>query len=299
MFLKDLEYFAAMARTSNIARAAELLTVSQPTVSKALARLERALGVRLFDRLARGVRLTPAGRAFLHYANGAALLLRDAGVEMREYRRGEAGVVRIGVGLAIPEGLLDDAIEAMLDRRPHVRFELRGGMADTLLDALEAGLTDLVVTVSGPQGRIGLRWQTIASDRLVFAAPRGHALLSKPCVTLDDLAAARLILPAPSTLTRGWLEALFANEGKPTPRPFVESHASGRELALALRFNAVTLLPASLLQSPAFEPHLRALKVPTHWNMERPISLVMRHGRVAEHARTMIGILGGLGAKLR
>lgn len=287
MFLKDLQYFSTVGRLLNIARAAETLGVSQPTVSKAVARLERQMRVRLLERMPRGVRLSPAGTAFLRYANGASHLLRDAAGEMREFRHAEAGVVRLGVGLAIPESLVDDAIEAVSKLLPAVRFELRGGMADSLLDSLEAGLIDLVLTGVGPQPRKGVRWQPLLTDALVFTAPGKHALLRAREAGLDDIAKSRLILPAPGTVTRAWFDALYSAEGKQPPLPFIESHASGRELPMALRFNCVVLLPLSVLETPAIAGKLLQIRVPPQWDMARPISLAMRVGRLGEHAQLM------------
>ncbi|MCF8209896.1 MAG: LysR family transcriptional regulator [Rhodoferax sp.] len=291
MFLRDLQYFCAAARVENIARAAESLGASQPTVSKAISRLERQLGVRLFERLARGVRLSPAGTAFLRYANGANNLLRDAAAEMREFRQNQAGVIRIGVGVGITETLLEDAIERASNKHPSLRFEIRGGMADTLLDSLDAALIDLVITGVAAQPRSGLRWKTLYTDRQVFAAPREHSLVRARTVSIAQLASSRLILPAPGTVTRAWADALFIAEGIQPPLPFIESHASAREIPLAVRFGCVVLLPESVFQTSAFGPKLSRLNVPDHWDMARPISVVTRATRFTNHMETILEAL--------
>jgi len=291
LFLRDLEYFSAVARSENIGRAAESLGVSQPTVSKSIARLERQLGVRLVERLARGVRLSPEGVAFLRYANGASNLLRDASVEMREFRRHQAGVVRLGVGIGIAEPLIEGAIEQLVQAYPGLRYEIRGGMADTLLDALEAGVIDVVVTGVGPQARQGLRWQMLTTDSQVFAAPRAHALTRAREVTVEKLASCRLLLPAPGTVTRAWVDALFVADGMQPPLPFIESHASAREIPLALRFGCVVLLPAAVFRARGISAELRTLKVPSHWDVSRPISVVTRIGRLNEHPKAMVSAL--------
>jgi LysR family pca operon transcriptional activator len=291
MLLRDLQYFCAVARVENIARAAESLGVSQPTISKSVARLERQMRVRLLERLARGVRLSPAGTAFLRYANGANNLLRDAASEMREFRRHEAGVVRLGVGVGIAEPLVEDAIEQLSARYKDLRYELRGGMSDTLLDSLEAGRIDIVVTGMAPQTRTGLRWEVLMSDSLVFAPPRQHPLVRCKSISIEQLAASRLILPAQGTVTRVWVDSLFASEGLQPPLPFIESHASAREIPLAVRFDCVVLLPEAVFRAPAISRQLRRLVVPPHWDVQRPISVVTRVGRLNEHQAALVAAL--------
>jgi DNA-binding transcriptional LysR family regulator len=291
MFLKDLDYFCAVARVENIAKAAESLGVAQPTISKAISRLERQLGVRLFERLARGVRLSPAGTAFLRHANGASNLLRDAAVQLRAFRWNEAGVIRIGAGVGVSESLLENAISEVIEKYPAVRFQVRGGTSDMLLDAVGAGIVDIAIAGVPWEARTGLRWHTLYKAPLVFAAPKGHPLTKVREVTMEQLSASRLLLPVPGNATRAMLDALFVSEGCQPPLPFIESHTSAREIVLALRFNCVVMLAEASFEIEEVAKQMKRLKVPPHWDLVRPISAVTRISRNSDHVSCMLRAL--------
>ena len=98
MELRDLEYFAVVAEQGNLGRAAELLGLSQPALSKSMARLEGTMEVKLFQRSAKGMELTAEGSLLLSRARELRQSLRNVAREVSDVSRGHAGSIKIGVG---------------------------------------------------------------------------------------------------------------------------------------------------------------------------------------------------------
>jgi len=100
MDLRQLEYFLRVAQRRNISIAAAELNITQPSLTKSIKLLEKNLGVRLFDRLARGVELTDYGQTLLRHAEAVHVQIGDAGQEIAALRSGTFGAVAIGAGPA-------------------------------------------------------------------------------------------------------------------------------------------------------------------------------------------------------
>src|SRR5215469_4705109 len=98
MDFRQLEYFLRVAQRKNISLAAADLNIAQPTLTKSIKLLEDRLGVKLFERLPRGVALTPFGQTLLRHAEAVHVQIRDAGQEIAAQRSGTVGTVAIGAG---------------------------------------------------------------------------------------------------------------------------------------------------------------------------------------------------------
>ncbi len=143
----DLRAFVAVARLGAVARAAEALGRTQPSVSARLAALEAAWNTRLFRRVARGMVLTPEGTRLLPFAE---TILQDL-----EKLENEAGLpagssaeLRLGAGDALGRRLLPRALARLLEEMPGINVRLREGTGATLLDALRDGEIDLALIVA-------------------------------------------------------------------------------------------------------------------------------------------------------
>ena len=163
MDLRHLRYFAAVAATEHVGRAAAGLGIAQPPLSRAIRALESELGVALFERGARGVRLSPAGAALLPEARR---LLRDAEAfrtGARQFASGEAGTLAIGFVSTAAYNVLPRLLPRFRARRPGVRVVLREATSDVQPPALVAGDLDLagdaaaeVVATADRFGSVGL-----------------------------------------------------------------------------------------------------------------------------------------------
>lgn len=124
MELRHLRYFLAVAEHENVRMASERLHVTQPAVSRQIQDLEDELGVQLFERLPRGLRLSRCGTAFQEDVLQVMTALQAAGDRARRVASGEIGVLRLGyVEVAGWEGIVPESFQAYRQASPHVRLE--------------------------------------------------------------------------------------------------------------------------------------------------------------------------------
>ncbi|MGW3345442.1 LysR family transcriptional regulator [Nonomuraea rubra] len=147
-----LRLFDEVARSGSFTAAAELLGYTQSAVSRRVAALERAAGGPLFERLARGVRLTPAGTALHRHAVAVLDRLERAGEELAAIHRGRGGVLRVGSFATANIDLLPGTLRRFLDRRPGIELRLTEGLSTRLMELLHAGALDVAVISDYPAG---------------------------------------------------------------------------------------------------------------------------------------------------
>lgn len=193
MELRQLLAFVTTADESHVGRAAARLHVTQPTLSRQIAALERAVGVPLFDRTRRRLALTPAGEVFLV---GARELVRRADQleeETRRAHRGELGLLRIGFVQSATFEALPRLVRAFRSAWPSVRVEVTAMTTLNQVDALASGEIDaglLRPPVNAPE----LALRTLSHDQLYAALPGGHPLAARSRVSLKDLADSPFVL---------------------------------------------------------------------------------------------------------
>ncbi|CAG7649563.1 HTH-type transcriptional activator CmpR [Paenibacillus solanacearum] len=193
--LELYKVFHAIARTGNISKAAELLYITQPSVSYAIKQLEEQLGTALFVRKPKGVELTPEGRALLDYVQPALTLLTEGERLMARYHSLDTGEIRIGGSEMLIKHYLLPAIESFHDDYPGVRFRFVHGKTLEIAGRLEEGSIDIgLVHLPLPAGALQIHheWQAepifIGSgrDKLRFAQPHEPAELFKlPMILLS------------------------------------------------------------------------------------------------------------------
>ena len=123
--LRHLVTFQQVARLGRIKAAAEALSITQPGISKTIRELEDSLGVKLFERLPRGVRLTPAGRTLLRHA-APALRSLEEGIDAIREDNAES-VIRLGALSNVEGGLLPEVLQALHQRHPHLCVQVDTG----------------------------------------------------------------------------------------------------------------------------------------------------------------------------
>jgi DNA-binding transcriptional LysR family regulator len=164
-----LRSFVVLAEERHFGQAALRLNVSQPALSKRLRRLEEMVGGPLLVRGYRDVRLTEPGRVLLERARS---LLREAGQALevsREAVRGEAGLLRIGFGVASIAELLPEVLLRFRRAHPRVQIEMRDMSSPAQVEALRRGEIDLGFVRQQPSSEAGIDWLPILRERLVAA----------------------------------------------------------------------------------------------------------------------------------
>jgi len=275
MRVDDIRNFVTIAQAGSLVRASQILAASQPTLSKSIARLERALKVQLIERHARGIRLTETGTLFLSYAQNLNIDLQDALVAIRELRQGHSGTVRFGVGNGIPQALVAAACHSVLHQNK-LTVEISGGMAHSLYRAVAAGDIEFAIVGVPPPHDPQLEWQSLFADPMVPLAPRNHRLANADHVTWKMLAQESWILSSEDTISRSWFDQQFRDRNLATPNHIVVLRNSGLALELGAALNAISLAPSSLkpMAQNYFE-HCQ-LRTPSNWRSDRTVGVLHR-----------------------
>jgi DNA-binding transcriptional LysR family regulator len=188
MELRYLASFVAVAEELHFGRAARRLQMAQPPLSQQIRQLEKELGVQLFERSTRSVRLTSAGEAFL---KPVRTVLEDIEIAKRVARaagRGEYGRVTVGFAGASSHSTLPRLTHAVRACHPGIELVMRGQTyANRALAGVADGTLDLGF-VRLPVTQPGVRWRVIAEEELVCALPSDHPLSARERISVADLA---------------------------------------------------------------------------------------------------------------
>jgi LysR family hydrogen peroxide-inducible transcriptional activator len=193
MELHQLRYLVAVARTENFSRAAEHCHVALPSLSQQIQKLEDELGERLFDRLPRRAKLTAAGEAFLPRAQRILAEIDLAQREVRDAQGMVQGAVTIGVLPTIAPYFLPRIIAAFSKEFPRVEVIVQEDTTARLLKLGCACELDLALA-SLPITDTRFEMETLFSEELLLALPKGHRLTKAKKVRLNDLEQERFIL---------------------------------------------------------------------------------------------------------
>ena len=254
MELRHLRYFVAVAEELHFGRAAARLRIAQPPLSRQIRDLEREVGTPLFERVTRGVELTPAGQAFLPEAR---LTLAQAERAMRtalRAARGETGRLRVGfVEAATYSGVLPDVLGFFRMHLPNIGVSLFEMDSPEQAEAFRDGRIDLGILHSPPaDADRWLRVEPVYTDPLVAAIPQ-HAerLAARTRVTLGDLADEPFVL-FPRPVAPALYDDLIAGCRSAGFSPRVVQEAVGWHTLAALvgAGVGVSFVPRSLTRLP-------------------------------------------------
>ena len=210
--LRQLSYLREIARSGGVTPAAARLGVSQPSLSRALAGLERRVGVRLVERDGRGRRLTGAGEDVLAFAERVAAQVEALREQLGERARGERGTLRVGMIDAASLYVLPGVVRDFVARFPGADLALSVDTSAALLDRLRHFDLDLAFVVGPADSDL---WSVeVEREPLVLYSPRGSP---------GDPAGSDCVLYPRGQRTRGLIDAGLAALGI-EPRVTLESH---------------------------------------------------------------------------
>jgi LysR family transcriptional regulator of gallate degradation len=262
MDLRQLVYFVKVARCRSITAAAAELNIAQPSLTKSIRLLEQELGVSLFDRLPRGVELTPYGESLFRHAEAIQVEFQDALDELENLRGGIVGDVKVGAGPAWLRRHLPNAIARTIAANPGVRIHVRGGFDDALVRGLRHGELDFVVAEMPSEDKArDLRLIPLSSDDLGVCCRQGHPLAHKRSVQPAALLSFPWIMPPHSTRAQRRLEALFISHNLSPPESAVETDSMAFLLQFLRHSDALTFTVHTTLRTAEGEG-LVMLKVP-------------------------------------
>jgi LysR family transcriptional regulator, cyn operon transcriptional activator len=238
--LRHLRYFVEAAETQNVSRAAERLGVSQPSISQQIKDLERALGVQLFHRLGKRIRLTQAGEDFRVHAQLVLRKLEDAVESLHQLEEKVRGHLHVGVvpGLNVP--LMPALLGRFHERFPAAAVTVHELPVTEIETALENGRLDLGLGIL-LHGASTIEYETLATDGFALLVPPAHELAGRKSVKIAALADLLLVLLPERYPMRRLQEQMFA-QGRVRPK-IVEVDSSEVILRAIAPLKAATLMP--------------------------------------------------------
>jgi len=277
MELRHLRYFVAVAEEENVSRAALKLHVSQPGISRQIRDLEAEIGFQLFERSAKSLRLTAAGKVFLGEARAVLQRAEEAVNKARAVSSGITDEINIGYAPSLTVQILPAALRKFQEQFPNVRVALHDLSTEEMLAQLGEKKLQVALTVRPPAKLLrGLSFEELARYAMCVAVAPKHPLAKSKSVNLGQIAGEPLIAYSRKDYPEyhAMLEKLFASVGR-RPRiadehdsvtSLIAAVESGRGFALVP--GCVACMAGPRLKLLALRPALPPIPVVAIWRKE-------------------------------
>ncbi len=259
MRLNQIRNLIAVAEAGSLRAAARRLGVSQPAMTKSLQQLEQELQSQLLLRTARGVTLTPAGRAFVARARVIQSEVGKAEEDLAALRSGAAGVVTFGVAGVSTIALVPGAMTRFRLKHPQTHVHILEGNRNSFMPMVRDATLDFAVA-QGATGaaEAGVAFKPLFRPELVIAGRRGHPLAAAR--SLRELAQASWLIFNPPG-SGGILDRAFSAADLPPPKAAVHCESYAAALALIARSDLLGLLLGPLFDEPFANRFLQRLHI--------------------------------------
>ena len=274
MKLSQLRDVLAVSQNGSLRAAGRQLGIAQPAITRSIREIEHELGVSLFERHAKGVRLTDIGRAFVRRAEAVQVELRRAKEEVDQLKGGLTGEVSIAMSTASSISLMPKAVSEFRKRYPDVVLKISETFFASAERDLMSGRVDFYVGPYEP----GVTGKSFHVDKLFdnqrwIAARRGHALAKAS--SFAELASAQWLRPAViERTTEGDFEAALAKAGLPDAQIVLHSRSALITMLTVANTDLLTVLPQQWLDYPLTANLIEALPLPPF--RSAPICVVRR-----------------------
>lgn len=187
MELRQIRYFIEVAEREHVSEAAEALHVAQSAISRQIANLEGELGVSLFEREGRNVKLTQIGKIFLTHAKTAMKAIDYATKQIEEHLDPERGSIKIGFPTSLASDMLPTIISEFKQRHPNIQFQLRQGSYNYLIEAVKSRELDLAFLGPVPTNDPDVEGSILFSENMAALVPSSHALAERKRIHLNEM----------------------------------------------------------------------------------------------------------------
>ncbi|OCP19240.1 MULTISPECIES: pca operon transcription factor PcaQ [unclassified Ensifer] len=273
---RHLQTFVEVARQKSVMKAAELLHVSQPAVTKTIRELEEVLGVAVFEREGRGIKITRYGEVFLRHAGAALTALRQGLDSVSQERSGDGVPVRIGALPTVSTRIMPRAMSLFLEEDTGARIKIVTGENAVLLEQLRVGDLDLVVgRLAAPEKMTGFSFEHLYSEQVVFAVRAGHPLLSDAQSAFAHLGDYPVLMPTRASIIRPFVEHFLIANGIPGLPNQIETVSDAFGRAFVRTSDAIWIISAGVVASDIEDGTLAVLPIDTS-ETRGPVGLTMR-----------------------
>ena len=276
--LRDLDILTTLIDAGSMGKAAIRLNVSQPAVSKAVAELEAALGVRLVDRGRRGITPTPYGLALKKRSVAIFNDLRQGVQDIEFLSDPTTGEIRIGTTDPVSVALVSPCIDRLSRKYPRMSFHVvAGDTAGLYREVMERNVELAICRMIGPLPD-ELAADVLFHDALAVLTSARNPLARRRKLTLAELVNEPWVQLPGDSLFGSMVVEVFRTKGHEPPRPTVVTHSEYLKNDLLAKGRFLTVLPSFMLKVPGWHPRLKALPIALP-NTRAPIGLITLKGR--------------------
>ena len=256
--LQQVRYFLSVAELQNFTRAADKLGATQPTVSHQVAELESILGVQLFSRNGKTIRLTEAGSLFQTFATRAVRQLESGLLALSEIEDLMRGSLRLGVIQSLTRTILPPVFTAFASRHPMIDVSITEKTAGEIENGLSAGHFDLGLAFA-PAINEDTEVEPVLQEEILLVVDKDHHLAGIPVLELSRLSGLRMILLDRSFSTRRLIDQYF-DKANVQPDVVCSTNSMSFMLAAAGQHGATTMVPERGFDQ-AMHPNLRSVRL--------------------------------------
>ncbi|MDO8769685.1 MAG: transcriptional regulator CynR [Burkholderiaceae bacterium] len=241
MELRQLRYFLCVSETEHLTQAAHAMFVTQSTLSHGLRQLETELGVTLFDRVGRGLKISQAGLLFKGYVGRAVQEIEAGRMELSRLNGLQAGTLTVGVIPTFMNSLVPTAVAYFSEKYPGIKVSIRDLRADLIEELLMAGQLDVGIAFH-PTEREEIDTTHLFTEKMQLLVGKNHPLAGKRSVSMKTLKNMPLCLLPRSFATRRMLDESFKMAGL-SPLVRVEMESVGALIAACASGLLATIVP--------------------------------------------------------
>jgi LysR family pca operon transcriptional activator len=272
---RHLQTFVEVARQKSVVKAADILHISQPAVTKTIRELEEELGVPVLERDGRGIRLTRHGEVFLRHASASLTALRQGIDSVSQEFLDNAPPVRIGALPTVSTRIMPRAMSLFLKEGTRSRIKIVTGENAVLLEQLRVGDLDLVVgRLAAPEKMAGFSFEHLYSEQVLFTVRAGHPLLAGGSI-FEGLGNYPVLMPTRGSIIRPFVEQLLIANGVGSLPTQVETVSDAFGRAFVRSSDAVWIISSGVVADDIADGMLAILPLDTS-ETKGPVGLTLR-----------------------
>jgi LysR family pca operon transcriptional activator len=247
---RHLQTFLEVARQKSVGRAADVLSITQPAVTRTIRELENYLGVDLFEREGRGIRITRFGEVFLKHA-GESIAAVGRGIDSIVMAKNSLGPpLRIGALPTASASLMPAAVAGFIRAGTGSLATIVTGENRWLLDALRAGDLDLVVgRLAASERMAGLHFEPLYTEEVVFAVRAGHPLQARRNFSLGEVTDYTVLMPTHGSVIRPFVDRFLVTNGIAELANVVETVSDSFGRAFVQLYDAIWIISRGVVGS--------------------------------------------------
>lgn len=288
--LVNLLLVPTIAEEGSMNRAAKVLYTSQPALTRMVQDLETALGEQVFERHAKGVRLTPVGEVLVRHARAIRAEANAALYEIERVRRDGRRHFPIGAAPYHPLRLLSSALAEIVSSNPDLDVHMQYADLHHLLDLLNHGQVEMVI---GPlvTGKVAESYyqEVLFYDEMAIFFRAAHRLARRDSIEVEQLLGEMWVLGPPNSLVRNRVEAIFKNEGLEPPHVQLEVDDVATRRALTVHGDFLSAFQRNQVQAEVQAGFLVEAKF--DWpQSRRPIGVIrsMPHNELSKYVTEVL-----------